>query len=108
MIRPGPALALSAGFWVAVALLGAAVAHGEERPPEKCGPLPVIEARIAGWGETLLLTATSNITHATSRVYVSQDKGSYTAIVVRGERACFVDEGVALLGSRMPAVGERS
>jgi hypothetical protein len=86
-------------------LLAATAAHGEGTTIQRCNEPAALAADIGRvWGETLLWTGTSNRTGVTAQLFVSVEKGNWTAVRVEGSRACIVDAGV--LGSKLPVVGD--
>lgn len=101
------ALLLSAASVVAVGLVaigGVKLALGQEAQSRICDTLPALETKIVADGETLLGTFVSDKTGITARVYVDPDERTFTALAVRGQRACVMDFGeLVRLGDSMPA-----
>lgn len=98
----GEALLLSGASVAAVGLLGIGWAWGADA--DMCGSLATLETKLrADYGETQLWTGKSGKTGVIVRLYVSPEKGTWTAAVVKDQRACIVDLGdAARIGEAMP------
>ena len=89
---------------VASACLVVATCSANGADADMCGSLTTLETKLrADYGETQLWTGKSGKTGITVRLYVSPEKGTWTAATVSGDRACIVDIGDgARIGESMP------
>lgn len=103
------AILLSAASVLALGLVGAGCAAAWGADADMCGSLTTLETKLrADYGETQLWTGKSGKTGVVVRLYVSPEKGTWTAATVSGDRACIVDIGDgAHVGESMPS-GEPS